>query len=161
MNHSDLSRNIGSTVLILVFFFILSVAFGYAETIYVDLGATGANNGTSWNDAYVDLQPAIDAAAPGDEIWMAAGTYKPTSWPNGGSEEREKHFSLKNGVTVYGGFTGTETSLDERDVEINETILSGDIGIEGDSSDNCFHVFYHPEGTDLDNTAVLDGLTIT
>ena len=160
MNHSDLSRNIGSTVLILVFFLILSIASGYAETIYVNSTATGANDGTSWNDAYVDLQPAIEAAAPGDEIWVAAGIYKPTSRPNGG-KDRGRHFSLKNGVAIYGGFTGTETSLNERDLVTNQTILSGDIGIEGDDSDNCFEVFYHPEGTDLDTSAILDGFTIT
>ena len=160
MNQWDLSHYISSTVMTLVILCLFSIPFAYAETIYVDLAATGPHDGTSWNDAHVDLQPAIEAAAPGDDIWVATGTYSPTTWPNGGNGDRERHFSLKNGVTVYGGFAGTETSLRERDVEINETILSGDIGIEGDDSDNCFHVFYHPEGTDLDSSAVLDGFSI-
>ncbi len=75
--------------------------------------------------------------------------------------ERRAAFQLKNGVALYGGFDGTETDLEERDWEANPTILSGDIGIEGDASDNAYHVFYHPDGTNLDNTAVLDGFTVT
>jgi parallel beta-helix repeat protein len=132
----------------------------YSITIFVDVEATGDNNGRDWENAFVELNTALLVAIPGDVVWVAAGTYRPTSWPNGGFDDREKHFSLKNGVAVYGGFTGTEISFDERDFETNNTILSGDIGIEGDDSDNCYHIFYHPYGTDLDTTAVLDGFTI-
>lgn len=75
-------------------------------TIYVDVNASGANTGASWTDAYTSLQQALDSASPGDEIWVAQGTYKPSAWPNGGTTGREKHFSLKNGVQIYGGFPG-------------------------------------------------------
>ncbi len=92
---------------------------------------------------------------------MATGTYPPTTWPNGGSAEREKHFSLKNGVTVYGGFAGTEILLTQRDISVNPVILSGDIGTVGVNTDNCYNVLYHPAGTGLDGTAVLDGFTIS
>src|SRR5262245_48737704 len=78
--------------------------------IYVNAVATGANNGLSWTDAYIDLQSALSAAVNGDEIWVAAGTYKPTT-----STDRTISFTLKNGVALYGGFAGTETLLTQRD----------------------------------------------
>ena len=77
------------------------------------------------------------------------------------------HFTLKNGVAVYGGFGGTEDpttfNLEYRDFEINETILSGiNPGIPFHIPPyRVYHVFYHPEGTNLDETAVLDGFTIS
>jgi len=139
----------------------LAAANASAATRYVKHDASGANNGSSWADAFTTLQPAIAAATSGDEVWVATGTYKPTSWPNGGSTDREMHFSLKNGVAVYGGFAGTETLLNERDPANNPVILSGDIGVAGSTADNCYHIFYHPNGLNLDGTAILDGFTVT
>jgi parallel beta-helix repeat protein len=126
--------------------------------LYVDADATGTNNGSSWADAYTTLQPSLDAAVAGQQIWVAAGTYKPTD-----GADRTISFQMKNEVAIYGGFdpsVGDDTS-EERDWEANVTILSGDIGTAGDSTDNVYHVFYHPAGTALDITAILDGFTIT
>ncbi len=155
----------------------LDTAMGFFEVtdappvIYVDEDATGVNNGTSWMDAYTDLQSALDIAIPGSEIWVAEGTYNPLA-EFGGAGNRYKAFKMKNGVGIYGGFAGTENpatfDLRDRNILANETILSGDLNgddIPGDlstnRSDNCYHVFYHPSGTGLDITAVLDGFTIT
>ncbi|MCQ3935926.1 MAG: hypothetical protein DPW18_02645, partial [Chloroflexi bacterium] len=124
-----------------------------AGIIYVNDDAAGANNGTSWTNAYTDLQSALAAAASGDQIWVAAGTYKPTT-----TTQRFISFTLKNGVAVYGGFAGTESSLSERDPAANVTILSGDIGTANDMSDNSYHVV---NASSTLNTAVLDGFTIT
>ena len=59
------------------------------------------------------------------------------------STEREKHFALKTGISVYGGFAGSDSSIEKRDIQANATILSGDLGTMDDSSDNSYHVFYH------------------
>ncbi len=98
-------------------------------TIYVDVDATGANDGSSWEDAYTTLQPALDEAVAGDEIWVAAGTYKPTYECDPGNP-RSATFQLKNGVALYGGFDPSvgDTEFGDRDWAANATILSGDLG---------------------------------
>jgi VCBS repeat-containing protein len=73
---------------------------------------------------------------------------------------REDTFRLISGVALYGGFAGTETSRGQRDWEANLTVLSGDIGAEGDSSDNSYHVVTGG-GADLTLTTILDGFTVT
>ncbi len=67
----------------------------------------------------------------------------------------------QNGVTIYGGFLSYAGSLEDRDWETNLTVLSGDIGTPNYADDNCYHVFYHPNGSGLNGTAILDGFTIT
>ncbi|MHC4642312.1 MAG: DUF1565 domain-containing protein, partial [Planctomycetota bacterium] len=123
--------------------------------IYVNKDATGSNNGTSWQNAYTDLQSALSRAVTYDQILVAAGTYKPGTYPN-------DSFCMENGVGIYGGFPDSgDPNMADRDWHSNPTILSGDIGVEGYNQDNCRHVFYHPSGTNLSNSAVLDGFTIT
>src|SRR5690606_7124928 len=91
-------------------------------------GATG--NGTSWSNASGDIQSLINNASSGDQIWVAAGTYKPNRKPNAlgtiTPDDRQNAFVLKSGVSIYGGFSGSETTLNQRDWFANETILSGD-----------------------------------
>ena len=124
-----------------------------ADVLYVNAAATGANDGSSWTDAYTDLQAAIAAAVATDEIWVAAATYEPTATAN-----RALSFALKNGVGIYGGFAGTETQRDQRDPVANVTLLSGDIGGTG-TSDNSYHVVTVDGSVTL--SGVLDGFTIT
>jgi parallel beta-helix repeat protein len=124
-------------------------------TIYVDADATGANDGTSWADAYTDLQSALSTTTSGDEIRVAQGTYYPGT-------NRTDSFAMKNGVAIYGGYAGYgESDPDNRNIFAYPTILSGDIGAAGYAADNCYHVFFHIILTNLDSTAVLDGFTIT
>ena len=121
--------------------------------IRVDNDAIGSNNGTSWNNAYTNLQDAIAAAQSGDEIWVAKGTYRPTN-----GTDRDVSFVLKDGVKMYGGFAGNETNLNQRNVGENETILSGDLGTQGNNQDNSYHVVNVSNTSD---NSVLDGFTIS
>ncbi len=113
-------------------------------------GLTTEDCGDTWANA-CDLQYALATKSlPGDELWIKAGTYKPTT-----ETDRTVSFVLKDGVALYGGFGGSEEGRDERDWQENVTILSGDIGTLGNSSDNSYHVVTGVTG------ATLDGFTIT
>ena len=107
---------------------------------------------SSWIDA-CSLYVAVTTAVPDTEIWVAEGTYTY-------SGDRDVSIEMESGVALYGGFEGTETSRDQRnpDPTTNSTVLSGDIGVVGNNSDNRYHVV---TASGTDSTAVLDGFTIT
>ena len=153
-------------------FWLVTVVFGLVggpttaagRVIYVDWDAAGNNDGSSWADAYKYLQDSLadaDSGAKPVEILVAQGIYTPDSNsadPNG-SGERKATFQLVNGVAIRGGYGGIiETEPNARDIELYETVLSGDIGTVPDSSDNSYHVV---TGSGTGANTILDGVTIT
>ena len=145
-----------STV-ILVFAIFLSPLLN--AQVFVDPDAAGDNSGSSWENAFRDLQEAIEASNPGDEIWLRAGIYVPK-----GVSPQSTHFEINKSISLFGGFAGTESTLEARDWSTNRTILSGDINgddIPGDflqnRGDNAHHVILvNASGS----KPVLDGLYI-
>jgi hypothetical protein len=114
--------------------------------IFVDGSASGGNNGSSWENAYTNLQTAINSASDGGEIWVAKGIYYV---PNGTSG-----FGVTKNVSLFGGFSGTETSISQRNIENNETILSAKVsGIT--SGEHVFSI----NGA-ANQHVVIDGFTI-
>jgi hypothetical protein len=129
----------------------------------VDTEAEGYNaSGDSWDNALPELRDALawaqdwDGDADGTlQIWVAEGLYLPTN----NATDREATFRLVNGVEVYGGFPNTgDPVMADRNWTDNETILSGDINGSGDLVGNSYSVV---TGSGTDNTAVIDGFTIT
>ncbi|MGZ9585772.1 S-layer homology domain-containing protein [Paenibacillus marinisediminis] len=135
--------------------------------IYVKADAAGNNDGSSWTHAYTDLHQALtEAGKEGKtEVWIAKGTYMP-SGNMSADDVRRMHFEMMNGVAIRGGFEGSEDVqsssasdiLANRQFKKNETILSGDIDKDGKLDNNVYNVFVN---NGLNNTAVLDGVTIT
>lgn len=86
---------------------------------YVKPTATGTGDGSSWDNASGDLQKMIDELADNNvsqqagEVWVAAGTYKPQSQLISGMNYSAS-FRMRDGISVYGGFAGWETSKQER-----------------------------------------------
>lgn len=139
-------------------FFLSPVAA--ADTLYVDAQlVSGANDGSSWADAYQGaggLQLALAASFAGDQIWVADGVYKPTT-----GTSRSSVFLLKTGVEIYGGFSGGEALLVDRPaIGTAVSVLSGDL-LDNDGSnlrnDNSYHLL---NGAGTNSTAVIDGFTV-
>lgn len=131
--------------------------------LFVDQAARGGADGSTWADAFTDLQDALDTAhsRPGrTEVWVARGDYL----PDRATGEQDRSFIIGGSLAVYGGFAGGEVMLDQRDPAANPTILNGDLaandipGDEGSRADNVFHVI---QATTSPDRATLDGFIIT
>ncbi|MEM6347253.1 MAG: choice-of-anchor Q domain-containing protein [Bacteroidota bacterium] len=133
-----------------------------AVKLYVNLQATGLGNGTSWANAFLSLQSALQLSQNNPqteyEIWVAEGTYTP-------GNSRFDRFVIRGGVSIYGGFDGTENFLSDRVVDtdgkftIHETVLSGEIGQAGNPTDNSFRVIEIED--QISGDIILDGMRIS
>ena len=124
------------------------------DKIYVNKLNPGTNNGSSWQHAFYSLPFALDHAAlcNKETIWIAQGTYFPTTGNN-----RYISFRPPQDVSIFGGFIGNEMNLNTRNWVVNQTILSGDIGIQNSIVDNSIHVI---DFSSLEGWSLLDGFYI-
>jgi len=129
--------------------------------LFVDDDAPPGGDGFSWATAFNDLQDALGTAAGApsqiQQIWVAAGVYR----PDRGSGDRSKGFDMPPDVALYGGLAGDEDpdgfDLATRDFEAHETILSGEIGSTSGAGDESFHVV---TANGVGPFSILDGFTI-
>lgn len=152
-------------VVFLISFAVLAVCepatlVAYEEpVIYVDQSATaGTNTGGSWEDAYIDLQSALESASNGARIWVAQGVYK----PDRGTGNRFMSFFIPSGVSLLGGFPAGGGCLDDREIDAYETVLTGDLNGNDSSAvitriDNSFTIVRMNAVTDA---TLFDGFTI-
>lgn len=147
-------------ILLVCLFFILSLSaskFSSAvHSIYhVTVIGAGSMDGASWENAAPGsaLQATIDNAQVGDSVWVACGTYYPTS-----GTDRSIAFHMRNGVIIMGSFNGTESQSSQRVITCGPcTVLSGDIGTQGQVLDNTYTLVVN---IGLDSTSVLDGFRV-
>ena len=89
---------------VLLSLFLSPPLIALAATTYVDADATGTGDGTTWENAYLDLQSALVAATGGDQIWVARGVYYPDEGTGQIDNELASTFTLIDNVALYGGF---------------------------------------------------------
>ncbi|MCX7045271.1 MAG: right-handed parallel beta-helix repeat-containing protein [Candidatus Sumerlaeota bacterium] len=115
---------------------VLIVTAFAASRVYVDLNSAGAQTGASWANALHTIAQALSVAQAYNktEIWVARGTYP-------------ESIAFFSGLSIYGGFASGQTSLTQRDVKANETIL--------DATGR-----YHAVTMNSVTTVTLDGFTL-
>lgn len=156
-NESHCAATINKTKLI-VANYRLTPEVGLPSRLYVNAAASSGGDGTTWAFAMNDLQNAICQAVRSggtvQEIWVRSGTY----YPDLNSDLEQMAFYLRNNLAIYGGFAGNETMLTQRNLAVNVTILSGEIGSAMTTLDNSNNVVMSIGNS---ATAVLDGFIIT
>ncbi|AWV98284.1 3-coathanger stack domain-containing protein [Arcticibacterium luteifluviistationis] len=145
------------TGLILTIILLLISVYSKSQTRYY-VKAEAFNylgNGLSWESAFKSLQTALSNSQAGDEIWVAKGTYYPTT-----NSDRTIAFEIPDSVKVYGGFDGTELysyNINQRDFSKNISQLSGDIGNSNYLLDNSYHII---KTENVSKETIIDGFNI-
>ncbi len=144
----------------------------YSKTIYVATDGNGTD-GSSWVNAYINIQTAIDASSSGDEIWVKEGVYYADPQAPGLAEDVDRSLSiiLKSGVKLYGGFTADEAGIEDRPMaDLNgngvidvweyssPSVISGEIQNDDDNTNNTQHLVIISDGVDAGT--LLNGFTI-
>ncbi|MBX7258656.1 MAG: right-handed parallel beta-helix repeat-containing protein [Candidatus Hydrogenedentes bacterium] len=111
------------------------------EVLYVNAAASQGGDGSTWAMAYRSISEALEDAEYGNEIWVASGAYS-------------EIVRMKSGVSIYGGFAGSEVQRSQRNSTLNESIIDGSTASGGS---NALHVVEMYGVYD----AVLDGVTVT
>jgi len=119
--------------LFLVVFFLLSPLV-FSETYYVKSDGDDSTTGTSWQTAFKTITKALNVAEAEDQIWVAEGTY-----------QKGNTITISGGISVYGGFAGTETSLEQRNISKHPTI------IDGENKDRCVYNYGDIDGFYIKN----------
>ncbi|BDD09959.1 hypothetical protein FUAX_23910 [Fulvitalea axinellae] len=115
--------------------------------VYVDLEATGDGDGSSWENAFTSIKEAVESVPSGVQLWIAEGLYT------------EKGIPLRKGYDWYGGFTGTETALEQRDWMENKTIVGrSKEDYEADPNSNNYQII-SSQFKNKHDRAILDGIT--
>lgn len=139
-----------------------------ADTLYVASIAEPGGDGRSWNSAYRYLNTALDAWKPGDQIWVAQGTYRADDGEGRTRGDRTASFVIRQGMLIFGGFKNGETKRELRDWFRYPSILNGDLdNNDGDAvmaddprrAENTRHIL-DLRNEAIDSTTIINGLTI-
>ena len=131
--------------------FISAEAFS-ANIKYVSQNSS--SSGISWSLPSGDLQKAVDEVHKegGGEVWVSKGVYYPSL-----GEKRNKSFIMRENVKIYGGFSGVEKSVKERNIAKNKTVLSGNLGNLNSDKDNSYHVVTGADKAELNGFYIEGG----
>ena len=160
-----------------------TILFSVVSQAQIYVSIEGRGDGSSWENT-TTLSEALNRARAGEQIWVRG--YENANEKQMYIPDSKDGFKLKSGVQLYGGFAGTETSIDERETLDfpyrlkYRSILSGDISKDdtldavnlifpgnGTRDDNATHVLsidMNPSSSSGNNNSyptVVNGFTVT
>ncbi|MDO8684317.1 MAG: hypothetical protein Q7N50_12635 [Armatimonadota bacterium] len=119
-------------------------AAAQGAVIYVKTTGNDANSGTNWDLAKRTVQAGVNAASSGGQVWVAKGTY-------------DECIALKDGVALYGGFAGAETSLSQRPGFPRQSPDSNEAVLNGDQSATVVEIDDTSQSTRIDGFTIRNG----
>ena len=122
----------------------------HAGTVYVDVSASGASDGSSWVNAYPTLRAAVDASAAGDEIRIAEGVYFVST-----SGSRTDPMTLKKNMKLVGGFPKGGGAAP--DAAAYPVVLDGELQNDGVADNNSSVFIYLASGVTIDGLVFRNG----
>lgn len=116
---------------LLSFFLLLSLSTKLsAAIVYVNGSYSGSTeNGLSWATPFKTIEAALAAASPEDQIWVAKGIYIAPYDPVAPNMIQGYH--IDKNISLYGSFEGTETSVFERDLRNDSTLVQNNLNGSG------------------------------
>ncbi len=155
--------NCFSRPLVLLLLTMIIAADGFGQFYFVRPSGSDANLGTSWASPFQSIQKALTVASFGAKIFVEKGTYFVDEGFGAIDNSRTSTITLKNGVSLYGGFDPNNGIDDLDDVRTSKSRLSGDLeqndfGVTPVLTDNAFHVV---TSTGIGETTVFDGFAIS
>ncbi|MDL2283425.1 right-handed parallel beta-helix repeat-containing protein [Odoribacter sp. OttesenSCG-928-G04] len=141
-------------------YFTDSLEIADQDILFVDNSSTLCGDGRSWDSPLRFISVAIEALKDrphGGVVYVKEGTYFPVQ---SSGQESSYCLTMRSKVNLLGGYPShlSGQDLSERNPVVNRTILSGDVGIKNDLSDNLNHLVVFDIGTQ--GTATLDGFTL-
>ncbi|MBO6516983.1 MAG: lamin tail domain-containing protein [Bacteroidia bacterium] len=120
---------------------VIRIFLDITKRYFVNPSVSTSGNGQTWGAAFSSFDEALiagNSTIEPVEIWLKSGTYYPGGQTN---TNRDSAFVVTNPfLSIYGGFSGVETELEQRNSAVNPTVICGDIGKSGDSTDNSYHL---------------------
>ncbi len=90
----------------------ISLVGNIGTVLFVDRDAPAGGDGSDWGHAFQTINEAVRLAPLVTNVWVADGRYSET-------------IALRSGLSLYGGFCGTESQISDRNVALNTTTIDG------------------------------------
>ena len=139
-------------------FFKTPSRYPYAKRVDINSPCTSGCDGSSWHNAYRDMNEMLDDYHDdGQIIWVAEGTYHPDDSSGSSTNNRYDEIKIENPLKIFGGYRPTGEYSFKYNPDSFQTIFSGEIQQDGIHTNNSYTILFIESTA---NETVLDGIIV-